>query len=372
VSAAEVLILAGEASGDMHAAPMAAALRAARPDVHLTGAGGPRLRALGQEQFERAENIAVVGLVEVVKHLPVIRRLMQALRARMDTGRVKLVVLVDYPGFNLRLAKEATKRGIPVLYFITPQVWAWHTSRLKGMRETITKAAVILPFEEKILRDAGIDARFVGSPLIEQAAALPSRAEACAQLGLDASRPVLALFPGSRGGEIARHLADFVATARAVVHVRPEVQVVVSGASTVQLDPAACPFPVVRERSWTVLRAATAAMCKSGTTTLEAAVAGTPLVVCYRTSPITYAIAKRLVTLPDIGLVNVVAGRRVAPEFIQHELTAATVAPALLSLLDEASPERATMLDGLAAVRATLGQPGAAQRVADMALELLA
>ena len=371
MSAGEVLLVAGEASGDMHAAPMAAALLAARPGLHLSGVGGPKLRALGQEQFERAENIAVVGLVEVVKHLPEIRRLMTAIRARLDTGRVRLVVLVDYPGFNLRVAREAKRRGIPVLYFITPQVWAWHTSRLAGMRETITKAAVILPFEERILRAAGIDATFVGSPLIDHVATLPTRAEACAALDLDAARPVLALFPGSRRGEIARHLDDFVATARAVERARADVQVVVSGASTVTLDAARCPYPVVRERSWTVLRAATAAMCKSGTTTLEAAVAGTPLVVCYRTAPLTYAIAKRLVTLPDIGLVNVVAGRRVAPEFIQHELTASRVAPALLPLLDETSPERAAMVAGLDAVRATLGEPGAAERTARLALALL-
>lgn len=371
MSRGEVLLVAGEASGDMHAAPMAAALLDARPDLHLSGVGGPRLRALGQEQFERAERIAVVGLVEVVKHLPEIRRLMAAIRGRLDTGRVRLVVLVDYPGFNLRVAREARRRGIPVLYFITPQVWAWHRSRLAGMRETITKAAVILPFEERLLREAGIDATFVGSPLVDQAAALPSREEACAALGLDATRPVLALFPGSRGGEIARHLDDFVATARAIERVRPAVQVVVSGASTVTLDPARCPYPVVRERSWTVLRAATAAMCKSGTTTLEAAVAGTPLVVCYRTAPLTYAIAKRVVALRDIGLVNIVAGRRVAPEFIQHALTPAHVAPVLLPLLDVASHERAAMVAALAEVRATLGEPGAAARTARLALEML-
>jgi lipid-A-disaccharide synthase len=372
VTAGEVLILAGEASGDMHAAPMAEALRAARPALHLSGVGGPRLRAVGQEQFERAERIAVVGLVEVVKHLPVLRTLMRAIRARLDTGRVRLVVLVDYPGFNLRVAREAKRRGIPVLYFITPQVWAWHKSRLAGMRETITRAAVILPFEEAILRAAGIDARFVGSPLVEHAASLPSRAEACATLGLDAARPVLALFPGSRGGELARHLDDFVATAHAVRAAQPSVQVVVSGASTVRIDPARCPFPVVREQSWTVLRAATAAMCKSGTTTLEAAVAGTPLVVCYRTAPLTYAIAKRVVTLPNIGLVNIVAGRRVAPEFVQHELSASRVAPALLPLLDEASEARRAMVAALAEVRATLGEPGASRRTAAIALEMLA
>ncbi len=371
MSAAEVMIVAGEPSGDMHAAAMVQSLRVLRPDVHLVGVGGGRLAAEGVELLERAERIAVVGFVEVIKHLPILSRLMKALRRRLDTGRVKLVVLIDYPGFNMRVAREASKRGIPVLYYITPQVWAWHKSRVGALRETVTKAAVILPFEEKLLRDAGIDATFVGSPLIDATQHLPTRTEACKALGLDASRPVLSLFPGSRAGEIGRHLADFVATAQEIQRLRPQVQVIVSAPPSVTIDPGVCPFPVVRDVSHTVFRASTAAMCKSGTTTLESAVCGCPLVVAYRTSAMTYAIAKRLVTLPNIALVNIVAEQRVAPEFIQHELRADIVAPALLPLLDETSPERARMIEALAAVRVKLGHPGAAVRVAAMVDGLL-
>ena len=372
MSGTEVLLVAGEASGDMHAAAMISALRARRPELHFVGVGGIRLAAAGMELLERSERIAVVGFVEVIRHLPVLRALMRALRQRMDSGRVKLVVLIDYPGFNMRVAREAKRRGIPVLYYITPQVWAWHKSRVRDLRETVTKAAVILPFEEALLRQAGIDATYVGSPLIDATQTLPSRAEACAALGLDPTRTVLALFPGSRNGEIARHLRDFVATAQGVVRERPDVQVCVSAPPGLELDPALNPFPVVRDSSHTVFRAATAAMCKSGTTTLEAAVCGCPLVVAYRTSPITYAIAKRLVTLPDIALVNIVAGGRVAPEFIQDDLTASKVIPVLLPLLDEHSALRKDMVARLATVRATLGAPGAADRVAAMVETLVA
>lgn len=372
MSAVEVMIVAGEPSGDMHAAAMVRELRTRRPDLHLVGVGGGRLAAEGVELLERAERIAVVGFFEVIKHLPILRRLMQALRARLDTGRVKLLVLIDYPGFNMRLAKEAKQRGIPVLYYITPQVWAWHKSRVAQLRENVARAAVILPFEERLLRDAGVNATFVGSPLIDATQELPSREEACAALGLDPSRPVLSLFPGSRAGEIGRHLRDFVATAQAVVAQRAAVQVIVSAPPAVTIDPALCPFPVVRDASHLVFRASTVAMCKSGTTTLEAALCGCPLVVAYRTSALTYAIAKRLVTLPDIALVNIVAGRRVAAEFIQDALRADLVAPALLPLLDLQSPQRAAMLEALVDVRRRMGEPGAAVRVAAMVDELLA
>lgn len=371
MSAPEVMIVAGEPSGDMHAAAMLRALHERRPALHLVGVGGSRMAAEGVELLERAERIAVVGFVEVIRHLPVLSRLMTALKRRLDAGRVKLVVLVDYPGFNLRVAREASQRGIPVLYYITPQVWAWHKSRVHEMRTTITKAAVILPFEEKFLRDAGIDATFVGSPLIDATQQLPSRAEACLALGLDASRPVLSLFPGSRAGEIGRHLRDFVAIAQAVVRQRPDVQVILSAPINVDIDAAVCPFPVVRDASRTVFRASTAALAKSGTTTLEAALCGCPMVVAYRTSAITYAIAKRLVTLPDIALVNIVAERRIVPEFIQQALSANSVLPALLPLLDDTSPQRAVMLEALGEVRRRMGDPGAALRVAAMIDEMV-
>jgi lipid-A-disaccharide synthase len=230
--------------------------------------------------------------------------------------------------------------------------------------------AVILPFEEQLLRSHGIDATFVGHPLLDRARDLPDGPRARAALGLAQDRPVLAMFPGSRAQEIARHLDPFVATASLLSQRVSGLQVVVSGAPDVTIDPARCPYPVIPSDSFTVLRAADAALCKSGTTTLEAAVTGCPLVLAYRTSAVEYGIARRLVSLRDIGLVNVVAGRRIVPEFVQDALVPYAVADALLPLLDRRSPARATMVEELGAVREALGTPGASGRVADMALSI--
>jgi lipid-A-disaccharide synthase len=259
---------------------------------------------------------------------------------------------------------------VPVLYFITPQVWASRAGRMKTLARTVTKAAVILPFEEKLLRENGIDATFVGHPLMDKVAALPDRAEARGLLGVDQSRPLLALFPGSRAQEIKRHLDPFVETARELQRRDPSLQVVVSAAPHVSIPKERCPFPLVHAASFTLLRAADAAMCKSGTTTLEAAVALCPLVVAYRTGKLEYAIARRIVTISYIGLVNIVAGREVAREFVQDALVPRDVADALEPLLDASSPARAEMVAKLASVRAMLGEPGAASRVAAMAISL--
>jgi lipid-A-disaccharide synthase len=366
----EVLFVVGEASGDLHAAGVAAELKRLRPDLALVGVGGAGMRGAGVDLVEDAEKLAVMGTVEVIKHIPAHWRLLRELRARLRTGNVALLVLVDYPGFNMRVAAEAARARVPVLYYITPQVWAWRKSRLANMARVISKAAVILPFEEKLLREHGVDATFVGHPLLDRAEDLPDQAGARARLGLPADAPVLALFPGSRTQEIERHLDDFVATARRLETEVPNLRVMVSVAPTVRIDAARCPYPMIESGSLLLLRAATAALCKSGTTTLESAVAGCPLIVAYRTSRWTYEIARRVVEIPRIGLVNVVAGREVAREFVQDAVRPEAMAAALRPLLQQ-TPERARMREALAKVRASLGRPGAAGRVAQMAAEMV-
>jgi lipid-A-disaccharide synthase len=366
----EVVFVAGEASGDLHAAGVAAELRRIRPDLSQVGIGGARMQDEGVTIVEHADRLAVMGFVEVLRHVPRHYALLRSLRRRIESGRVALLVLIDYPGFNMKLAAAAARAGVPVLYYVTPQVWAWHASRLAQLARTVTKAAVILPFEENLLRAHGIDATFVGHPLLDRAASMPDRAGARRALGLAEEGEILALFPGSRRQEIERHLDAFVGAARKLERRRPGLRVVVSVAPTIHLDAARCPYPMVPSASFAVLRAADAALCKSGTTTLEAAVAGCPLVVAYRTNAVTYALARRLVKVPHIGLVNVVGGHEVAPELVQDALTPSAAADRLEPLLETASPERRRMLAALAEVRAKLGTPGAAGRVARMAAEL--
>ncbi|HSA54723.1 MAG TPA: lipid-A-disaccharide synthase [Gemmatimonadaceae bacterium] len=361
----DVMVVAGEASGDMHAAGLAEALRRRRPDLHLVGVGGERMERAGVALVERSDRLAVMGFVEVLRSVPRHHALLQELRRRLRGGAVSVLVTVDYPGFNMRLAASARDAGVPVLYYITPQVWAWGASRLPRLAQLITKAAVILPFEEALLRSHGIDATFVGHPLLDRAVALPAREAARAELGLARDALVLALFPGSRPQEIERHLEPFVATAERLRRRYPGLEVVVSVAPGVTISAARCPWRQVSMSSLMLLRAADAALCKSGTTTLEAAVAGCPLVVGYRTSRWTHAVARRLVRIPHIGLVNVVAGRQVAPEFVQDALAPEAMADALSPLLGGGA-EREQMLAGLDAVRARLGAPGAATRVAEM------
>ncbi|WP_439643285.1 lipid-A-disaccharide synthase [Gemmatimonas sp.] len=367
----DVLFVVGEASGDLHAGKVAEVLRALAPAVKMMGVGGDHMQRAGVELIEDVKQLAVMGFVEVLQHIPKHWVLLRRLRARIESGQIGLVVLLDYPGFNLRVAEVARAAGVPVLYYITPQVWAWGADRLPKIARLVTKAASILPFEEALLRQHGVDATFVGHPLLDRAQVLPSMAAARAQLGLDPQRPVLAVFPGSRRSEIARHLEPFVAAAREVQRRRPDVQVVVGVAPTVTIDRAQCPFPLVHGASFVVQRAATAGLLKSGTNTLEAAVAGLPHVIGYKTSPITYAIAKRVVKIPHIGLVNVVAGREVSKEFVQERFVPGPVADALLPFLDIGSPERAMAEQGLADVRSQLGTPGASHRVAEMIVGML-
>ncbi len=366
-----IFLSAGEPSGDLHGAAVARALKARIPGVRLIGLGGPRMKAEGTELYADLGDLAVMGFVEVASRLPFFLRLRRQVFRALDDERVDLVIPIDYPGFNLRLARHAGKQGIRVLYYIAPQVWAWHASRAADLARDTDRIAVILPFEADFLRQAGADARFVSHPLVDRPEPEEDRDTWSARAGLDSGRPILALFPGSRAQEIERHLQLFSDAAAELVRRRPDVQPVL--AASPDVDPAlfvAARWPLATDTQH-LLHFATAALVKSGTTTLEAALVPTPFVVAYRMNPMSFAVASRLVKVPHIALANLVAGSRVVPEFVQGAATPAALADALTPLLDSDSPERQQMLTGLASVRGTLGAGGAAEQVADLAIDLI-
>ncbi|HSJ13694.1 MAG TPA: lipid-A-disaccharide synthase [Longimicrobiales bacterium] len=369
-----ILLSAGEPSGDLHGAALARALRRRWPDAELYGLGGPLMQEAGVELLAHTDELAVMGFAEVFRHLPYFLRLMRRVRRTLRERRPALVIPIDYPGFNLRLANAARRSGIPVLYYIAPQVWAWHRSRVHGLARAADRLAVILPFEEKLFRAAGANVHFVGHPLLDLAPARLTRAEFCARHGLDPDRPVLALFPGSRRQEVGRHLALFAAAARQVCAERPDVQAIIATSPAVPAEHYRSVALPRATDSWELLHHADTALVKSGTSTLQAALTATPLVVAYRMHDLSYALARRLVRVPHVALVNLVAEARVAPELIQDAATPQALAHELLPRLpggDHHEEARAA----LAAVRARLVPPGgagtAAERVSALAAELI-
>jgi len=327
------------------------------------------MEAEGVELLAGLDQLAVMGFAEVVRHLGFFRRLEQRVRAHFD--EVDLVVPIDYPGFNLRIARAAHDRGLPVLYYISPQVWAWKAARARKLAEYADRVAVILPFEVELLEGVGAHVSFVGHPLLERSDEVDDPETFCSRWKLDASRPILALLPGSRRQEIERHLDLFAVAAECVRRVMPEVQPVLGRASSVReewLAPAHLP---VVDDTRALLRNARAALVKSGTSTLETALEGTPFVVAYRTHPLTWIIARSVVRVEHIALANLVAGERVVPEILQGAATPEHLAAELLPLLETDSEPRRRQIEGLKRDRGTLGTPGAAGRVAELAAELL-
>jgi lipid-A-disaccharide synthase len=361
------MVVAGEASGDQHAAEVVAALKARDPSLRFFGMGGPKLAAQGVELIHGAHEISVMGLVEVLPKVPRIWRVMLELAREAKARRPAVALLVDVPDFNLRLAKRLKAVGIPVAWYVAPMAWAWREGRVSQLRARVDRLLCILPFEEKFFRDRGVEATYVGSPVLEQMPPPLSPAEHRRALGLE-DRPTLALLPGSRGSELTRLLPTLVEVARSEQRKRPELQVVVPIASGLAKEKVTAPFAgltvrFVDGRAPEAVGASDVAVVASGTATLEAALMRRPMVVIYRLSPLTYLMARALVRLPHFSLVNLLAGRGLVPELLQDQVTPEAIGAALEPLY--AGPKREALLAGLDEVRATLGAPGAAARAAE-------
>jgi lipid-A-disaccharide synthase len=370
-----LLISCGEASGDLYGAELVRHLRERVPGLDVLGLGGDRLQDQGASLFAHVKDLAVVGLLEVVSHLRHLRSVFRSVIDEAERRPPDAAVLVDYPDFNLRLARALHRRGVPVIYYVSPQVWAWRRGRLRAIRETVSRMLVIFPFEEELYREAGVPVTFVGHPLVSLVQPAADPAAFRRELGLDTARPVIALLPGSRAKEVAHNLPPMAASVDALAAARPELQFVAAVAAA--LDPGVVrrglgdrAVTIVHDRTHAALSAATAAIVASGTATVEAALLGTPMVVVYRLSPWTYRLGRRFVRVPHYAMVNLIGGRRIVPELIQSDFTPGRVAAELLPLIDETGARQA-MEAGLREVCGKLGGTGASGRAADAVVPYL-
>ena len=367
--APRIFVSAGEPSGDLHGAGVIQALRARHPDALIEALGGPRMAAAGAAIRYPMEGLAAFGLVEVVTKLGAHLRLLRALRADFRAHRYDLVILIDYPGFHVRVAEAAREAGTKVLYYIAPQLWAWRPGRARRFASAVDRLAVVLPFEQHFFGGLGLRSDYVGHPLVDQAA-WPTREAARSHLHLPADSRVLGIFPGSRQQEVRRLWRPFRDAAQQLLHEGRCDRVIVAGTPTGEYpDPGS--LTIVRGDPIPVFAASDAALAKSGTTTLEAALADVPMVVAYKVHPLTWLMFQRLRTVRWVSLVNLVAEREVVPEMLQERAEAGPLADALRPLLDPFDPATIAQREGLAQVRQRLGAPGATTRVVALADELL-
>jgi lipid-A-disaccharide synthase len=366
-------MVAGEASGDLYGAHLMRALREQDAGWAFRGIGGPRMREAGVDLFADSSEMAVVGLTEVLAHWKPIRAAFTRATLELTQARPDLLLLIDYPDFNLRLARKARQHGIPVVYFISPQIWAWRKSRIHDIARTVSLMLVILPFEEALYREAGVPVQFVGHPLLDILPPPLEKRAARAALGLDPGETILGLMPGSRLKELRTHLPIMLECARLLRLRIGRLRCLIPVAATLRpsdVAPLLEELPsqerplLVENRHVEALGAMDAAVIKSGTATLEAALMGVPMVVGYRTSPLTYALASWLADVPHVALVNIVSGERLVPELVQNAFQPPRVAALLEAFLkdpDGTGALRARLL----ALRARLGAPGCFRRAAE-------
>ncbi len=363
-----VMIIAGEASGDLHGAGVVTELKLIDRGCDIYGIGGDKMQAAGMELVYHVRELSVMGFLEVLQHLPLLRSVERTLTALLKGRTPDVVLLIDYPGFNLRFAKIAKECGAKVAYYISPQVWAWNRGRVKKMRGVVDRMFVVFPFEVDIYRNEGIDVEFVGHPLLDVFAEPMSRAEFCKRYELDTARPILGLFPGSRHQELERIFPAMLGAAR-ILRQNSGVQVVVGASSVLDVEFVRSfirdheGIRVVQHATHDVMGNADLAIVTSGTATLETGYFRTPMIVVYRTSWLSYLIARAVVRITSIGLVNIVAGSRIVPELIQHRVTPQRLASEAFALLQD-ERRRREMSERLGIIREKLGSPGASERVA--------
>lgn len=373
-----IFISAGEASGDRLGAGLARALRLRRPDIELLGMGGPLMREEGVQLIQDSAEVAVMGIFEVLSHLPTIWRVMKRLETSLKEQPPDLLVPVDFPDFNLRLAARARRLDLPVVYFVSPQVWAWRSGRVKTIRKLVRRVLVLFPFEEKFYENSGVPVTFVGHPLLDGIDEPRDPARMRELAGLSRDRPVVALMPGSRQGELSRLLEPILQAAVRIRERHPEVLFLLPLASGMAAAPVVERLRALdlgdtrihRNDFPRILAACEAGVVASGTASLEAAIEGLPIVVVYRVNRLTYLLGRALVKLENFSLPNLVAGQRLVPELIQGDCEPERIATELLSYLDDPDYARKTR-EALLTLRYSLGGPGAFDRAAEAVLDEL-
>ncbi|MBI3756495.1 MAG: lipid-A-disaccharide synthase [Deltaproteobacteria bacterium] len=368
-----VLLVAGEASGDVHGADLVMALKKQQPAVTVFGVGGQYLRAAGMQTLVDTSTIAGMGLFEARDKLRALVGAYRQLTNILRTQPPDLLILIDFPEFNLRLAKIAKQVGVRVFYYISPQVWAWRKRRVYTIAKRVDRLAAIFPFESAFYAAHGCQVDFVGHPLVDRVHPTRSREETVAQYGLDPHRKVIALLPGSRAQEVHYLLTPMLAAAKLLGE---PYQFVLAVASTLDVEQlkrqvGQQPIPIVQGDTYNIVHAADLVLVASGTATLETALLERPMVIMYRMAPITYALARVFVRVPFIGMPNLIAERQVVPELIQSAVTPEQITHAARRLLDDPQAYRVTQ-EGLREVRRRLGSGGAAARAANLALAMLA
>ncbi|MDR9435292.1 MAG: lipid-A-disaccharide synthase [Thiohalophilus sp.] len=371
------MIIAGEASGDLHAAKLVEGVKQQRPDTRFFGIGGSAMRKAGVEILVESSELAVVGLIEVFAHRKVIFGALNQMREILRSDPPDLLILTDYPEFNLRLAQTAKECGVKVLYYISPQIWAWRQGRVKKIQRLVDKMAVVFPFEVDFYARHGVPVTYVGHPLAHEVKASADRDTLLHEFGMDPERPVVGLFPGSRRSEIKRLLPIIIDTARLLQQQRPQLQFVLPIASTLNPDLIRKNMPeheldihYIEQRPYDAMLASDAIITVSGTVTLEIALTGIPMVVINRVAWLTYHIVKRMLKIDHLALCNIVAQRRIVPELIQNDATPRAIAAELERILDD-DDYRKEIKQGLEEVRQKLEDDSHITDIATVTVEMI-